>query len=502
MRTCAWLYSLSLVLVCLALVPDAQIRADDRSNQSIATAIPIVRIAVENPREINVGKPASFVIVVTNQGKTTATDVVVETIIPEHADLAKTTPEPVQFKDGVATFRVGDLAPGATRRVTLVAVPRLTDPISLQASTRFATFTQSTVLVREPKLKLTALVLPQVEIGSEVNWLIRATNTGDGRADDIVITPRLIEGLVQGSPLQQAVKIGGLNPGESQDVQFTVVPTRRGKLVAGFKASNPDGLEATEESSFQVLQADLSVVAAGPVVQPLAREGTYEIRVANPGDATAGSTLVVVNVPAGLEVTAAAENAYDEATRTLRWRITKVRPSDVVRLPFRAETTAAGDQTLRVVAQCKQTADATATHTTSVISRSNLIVTVVNDQELAALADPVGFKVTVINAGSKRVEDLRVRVAMPDGLKAIDSANYQVADGQITFPVQQLASGEKVTLAFGAIANRVGEHRVRVLVNGGALTRELSFEGSTYCYSKDGVPVSSSPATGAPDSID
>jgi len=78
---------------------------------------------------------------------------------------------------------------------------------------------------------------------------------------------------------------------------------------------------------------------------------------------------------------------------------------------------------------------------------------------------------------------------MPDGLKAVDSAGYNVNDGQIEFPVQKLASGEKVSLAFQAIGNRVGEHRVRVLVNGGALTRELSFEGSTYCYSNDEVPV-------------
>ena len=490
MRTCAWLYSSSFLLLIFASSAVAQTRADDDSNQTATTAIPIVRVTVENPREINLGKAATFIVVVTNQGTSAVHDVVVVTSIPAHAELANTIPKPIEIDGRIAKFRVGDLAPGTTRRVTLVTIPRTTDPIKMNATTTFDTSTHSTVLVRQPALKLTAQVSPQAEIGTEVDWVIRVTNTGDGRADDVVVTPNLVEGTVQGSALQQAVKIGALKPGETKEIQFTVVPTRRGKLAASFKGSNADGLEATEESAFQVLQAQLAVVAAGPMVQPLAREGTYEIRVTNPGDASTGSTMIVVKIPSGLQVTAAAENSYDEGTRTLRWRITQVRPSDVVKLPFRAETTAAGEQTLRVVAQCKQIEDATATHTTTVISRPNLIVTVVNDQELSAVADPIGFKITVINAGSKSAEDLQVRVAMPDGLKAIDSDSYQVTNEQIEFPMQKLASGEKVTLTFRAVGSRVGEHRVRVLVSGGALTGELAFEGSTYCYTNDEVPVS------------
>jgi uncharacterized repeat protein (TIGR01451 family) len=488
MRTCAWLYSLSLLLLLSPSVASAQNRADDAS-QSVATSIPVVRITVENPQEVNLGKAATFLVSVSNQGKSPANDVVVATTIPKHVELAETTPKPSEVDGSIVRFRIGTLAPGASRRLTLVTIPSTTEPIQLNATTTFDTATRSTVLVRQPLLELKARAPVQSEIGTEVDWLIRVTNTGDGRADNIVVTPRLVEGNVEGNPLQQAVRIGGLKPGETKELQFTVIPTRRGKLTATFRGSNADGLEAIEESTFQVLQAELAVATTGPAVQPLAREGRYEIRVTNPGDATTGSAMVVAKIPAGLEVTMADETAYDKATRTLRWRITKIRPTDVVRLPFRAETIQAGEQTLKVVVRSEQIKDATAAHTTRVISRSNLVVTVVNDQELAAIKDPVGFKVTVINAGSKLVDDLRVRVAMPDGLNAVNSVGYHVTDGQIVFPVQKLASGEKVTMAFRAIGDRVGEHRVRVLVNGGTLTRELSFEGSAYYYSNDEVPV-------------
>ncbi len=501
MRTTAWLLGLSLLVSLFTPAAQAQTRRVTDASPPAVAAFPIVRVTVENPREINIGKPASFTVSVSNAGKAMAHDVVVDTNVPTHAELSGTTPKPSEIQGSTVRFRIGDLAPGATRKLTLVAIPRTIAPIKLGATTTFSSATQSTLIVRQPMLKLLAQVAPRVEIGTEVDMVLRVVNTGDGRADDVVVTPQLVEGEVQGTPLRQPVKIGSLKPGESKEVQFSVIPTRRGKLATSFKGTNADGLEASAESTIQVLQAGLAVSAVGPVVQPIAREGNYEIQVTNPGDASTGSTLVVVKIPAGMEVTAAAEHSYDKSTRSLRWRITKLRPSDVVKLPFKAETTVAGDQTLKVVAQCERIDDATATHTTSVISRSNLIVTVVNDQELAAIEDQVSFKVSVVNAGSKPVDDLRVNVAMPSGLLAVPSADYQVEEGRISFPVHKLASGEKVTLGFRAVGKRVGEHFVQVQVGGGALSRQLTFDSSTYCYSNDEVPVSAKQPGSLPNSI-
>jgi hypothetical protein len=488
MRTSAWLYRCLVLLVIFASATQAQSRVADSDGPPVATAIPILRVTMQNPSEINLGKPAAFVVAVTNQGQSPANDVIILTEIPEHVELMKTTPAPIEVDERAVEFRLGDLAPGATKRVTLVAIPRTAEPIKLNAAVNFATSSR-TLLVRQPKLKLSAQVAPRVAIGTEVAWSVKVTNTGDGRAEKVLVTPSLNNGEVNGNPLAQPVQIGSLKPGETKEVQFTVVPTRRGEVSATFVCSNPDGLEVSEESTFRALQAELSVRAEGPKVQPLAREGNYQIVVTNPGDATTASTMVSVRVPEGLEITAAAENAYHARTRTLRWRLTKVRPSDVVRLPFRAETVTEGDQTLRIVAQSAQIPEATTTHTTTVISRPNLSVTVLNEEELSAIGDRISFKVTMVNAGSKPAEDLKIRVPMPAGLEAVDSENYQVTDGVITFPTQKLDSGEKVTLVFQVIGQQAGESRVRVLIDGPSLTRELSFEGSTFCYSRQEVSV-------------
>jgi hypothetical protein len=276
------------------------------------------------------------------------------------------------------------------------------------------------------------------------------------------------------------VRVGGLKPGESKEVQFSITPTRRGRVIASFQGSSPDGLDENVESSFQVLQAMLAVKAVGPEVQPVGRNALYEVHVTNPGDAMTGATLVSIKIPKGLEVTSATQNAYREETRTLRWRITRVRPTDVVKLQFYAETVQDGPQTLDILAQADGIDTATSQHTTTVISRPNPIVTVVNEQELAQVGAPVTFKVTIVNAGSKAADDLQVRVALSDEMQAVDSADYSVADNEIVFPVQKLKSGEKVTLGFQATGTRPGEHRARVLVSCQELQQHLAFESSVY----------------------
>jgi uncharacterized repeat protein (TIGR01451 family) len=478
----SWITSGSaLLLFSLAFALQAQAQRPD--GPAIATTAPVVRVTTENPREINVGKPATFVFSVANEGTTLASGVYVVLTIPKHVELAKSNITPTKVDEHIYKFQIGDLAAKTTQRLTLVAIPSTTAPIYLDSTVSFATSARAAVMVRRPELSLKAAVPPQAVIGTEVDWTVSVTNTGDGRADDVVVTPHLVAGEVEGKPLARSVKIGSLKPGETKEVQFTVVPSLRGELTAKFDGTNPDGLRAEQESTFRVLQPELSVATSGPGVQPISREGTYEVRVSNPGDAPTDKTMVTVKLPEGLDVTQAAENAYDRDARTLRWLITKVNPGATVSIKFRAEPTAEGQQTMDVIAKSERIAESVTSHITNVISRPNPVVTIMNDQEYAPVGAPTGFRVTVVNAGSKTADALRVRAALPEGLEAVESDKYEVKDGMIEFPALKLESGAKTMLTFQAVGLSVGEHRVRVMVDGVALSRELIFEGSAFCYS-------------------
>jgi hypothetical protein len=137
-----------------------------------------------------------------------------------------------------------------------------------------------------------------------------------------------------------------------------------------------------------------------------------------------------------------------------------------------------------VAARAKRVPDTTASVLTLVISRPNLIATVLNDAELAAVGESMNFQLVVVNAGSKAANDVTIRVAVPAALEATRMPGYQVQGTEILFPAQQIAAGEKIKLSFRAIGKTVGDHRVRVSVDSQILGSEIAVEGIAFCYSE------------------
>lgn len=483
----------ALLLALLASTAQAQRNAE---KLAVGRTNPLLTVTTQNPREINIGKPATFIFAVKNEGKTVAMGVLIETSIPEHAEVTKTEPKALKVDGLKHTFQLGTMAPGESRQLMLVMIPRKVSLIQLNYIVTFATPTETSLVVRQPILTTTARIESEVVIGSQAEWIVRVTNAGDGPAKDVILTPSLVDGQLAGQPLANAVQVGLLKAGESKDVKFNIQPIKSGKLAARFVCSNPDGLIAEDNSSSKVLQAKLVVTSKGPRIQPMGRNGEYEFLIANSGDTPTGRAFVTIAIPAGLEITSAADNAWDGETRSLRWRITSIDPADVVSVSFQAETNADGPQTLSatVKADYEFIETATATHTTKVISRPNLIVTVLNNQEFTTVGSPISFKIMIVNAGSKVADQLRVRVAMPAELKGFEQEGYTLADEIIEFPLQKLQSGEKVTLPFYALGSKEGEHRLRVLLDGSTLSHELSLESSAFCYS-DAQPEADTAAT-------
>ena len=79
-------------------------------------------------------------------------------------------------------------------------------------------------------------------------------------------------------------------------------------------------------------------------------------------------------------------------------------------------------------------------------------------------------------------EAMNVRIMMPEGLEPVASGKYHLSEGMIEFPVQRLSPGGKVVLGFQVVGQKIGEHKVRVKLDDIALSRELTFEGSAFCY--------------------
>lgn len=478
------LYSFYCLLASAMLVASvtSSAYADDSESSLTEVATPILRIAMQSPEEINLGKSATFLIHVANRGDATAAQTLVSTVLPEHLELVTADPEPIEVEGNIYKFQVGDVAPRSVKRITLVAIPRETTPVKLRTTVVFATSAQAMAIVRKPELDITVQAPANAVLGDEVDWVVRITNTGDGRADDVKLTPTLVDGEVEGRALRNTVQVGRLKAGETKEYQFSAVVSTRGEVTAKFEGSTPDGLTASQELTLNVLQAELSLEAIGAQVLPIGRDGLYEIRLKNTGDAPTSPVLVTAQIPEGIEITDAVENAYREDTRTLRWRVSSVEARGTIPIRFRAEGLEAGDSTIDIKAQSRGIDEVKLSHTTRVISRSNLVVTVVNDREVAEVGEPIAFRIVVVNAGSRSASDLDVRVSLPEALVAQDTSEYEVRGAEVVFPSRSLKSGEKATLVFQAQGRDIGEQRVKVRVGCSDLQSDLTFEGTAFLY--------------------
>lgn len=460
---------------------------DSRASMAprLGTSTPTLQVDTENPTAVNLGKPAVFAVRVKNTGTVPATGIVVATKIPEHVDLDESKPKATSIDGRTYHFLIGDLQPGQTQLVSLVLRPRSTAPIQLDTTTIFAASTRASAVVQRPLLEVSPRAPQVVEVGEAVNIAVCVSNVGDGTITDVVLTPSLTKGQVEGTGFSRPILVGTIPAGESREVRVSATAVARGLLLGKYDAANPDGVTATALSQTQVVQAELAVSATGPRVRPLAREAVYQIRVTNPGDAVARSTEVVAALPAGLTVTRVEDGGkQDEQTGTLSWNLAGLSPGKDAVLHFHAETSREGEQKLLVAARAKRVPDATASHLTLVISRPNLIATVLNDAELAAVGEPMNFQLVVVNAGSKTANDVTIRVAIPAALEATRMTGYQVDGADILFPAQRIAAGEKVRLTFRAVGKAVGDHRVRVSVDSQILGSEIAVEGIAFCYSE------------------
>ncbi len=484
MRICVLLSGIALMFLSLMSPSHGQDSRTPRASQ-LGTTTPTLQVETENPSAVNLGKPATFTIRVKNTGKVPATGIVIATKIPPHVDLDESKPKATSVDERVYHFLIGDLQPGQTQLVSLVLRPRSAAPIQLDTTTIFAASTRSSAVVQRPLLEVSPRAPKFVEVGDTVNVVLCVTNVGDGTITDVVLTPSLTAGKVEGTGFSKAVPVGTIPAGESREVRVSATAVARGMLLGKYDASNPDGVTATTLSQTQVVQAELTVSATGPRVRPLAREAVYQIRVTNPGDAVARSTEVVAALPAGLTVTQVENGGKKDAqSGTVSWNLEGVSPGKDAILRFHAETSREGEQKLLVAARAKRVPDAIASHSTLVISRPNLIATVLNDAELAAVGESMNFQLIVSNAGSKSADDVTIRVAIPSALEATQMPGYQVQGTEILFPAQRIASGEKIKLTFRAVGKTVGDHRVRVSVDSQILGSEIAVEGIAFCYSE------------------
>ncbi len=473
------------------VTPAAKARAVAVHAINAISAAPAVYVETVGPSEVNVGKAAGFTITVHNAGETNAQGIVVRTTLPTDAELLKANPTPKVVVDNQIQFDIGDLAAKSERKINLEIIPRRPGAIALGTTLSLAVTTQSSVVVRQPRLAITCAAPTETIFGEVVTIKLKVTNTGDGVAEDVAVRQvRELDRSEQSPKIAQLpAQIGVLAAGESQEIELNVPASVAGALRANIVAEAAGGLEATAVADVRVRRPMIEIKSEGPSFRYVNRTGDYMIHLTNPGDAAAKNVTVQAQIPAGLQVVAAERRAtFNRELGTLTWELLQVEPGSTVSLQYRIKGISEGEQRQQIMTIAEHGLNAQTTHVTRVGSVADITMTVSDTAGPIEVGGAVEYVIVVKNRGTKAAAQVRLTATMPEGLQVeqATTAEYKVNGGAIEFAsIDELKANEEKAYRINAVGRSAGEQRVRFVLTTDALSREIVAEESTLFYSGD-----------------
>ncbi len=280
--------------------------------QTVTTRIarPRLQVRATAPARAFLHDSITFRLEVTNTGPAPARDVVLTDELPAGLEFVKGEPYPKPEQP--LTWKLGDLAPGQTRRVEYQAISKQTGTFANKAEVKAAGGLHETaaakVVVGEAKLSILKTGPQRRLVNRPAPYWITVSNPGTMTATGVQVSDELPAGIellhasaggrVAGGQVRWL--LGPLPAGETRSLQLVVRAARPGRFGNMVRVTAEHDLSAramADETHFEA--------AAGPTVEidksadPLdvGQKGVYTIRLINPEPTAFLRPRIVVTVP-------------------------------------------------------------------------------------------------------------------------------------------------------------------------------------------------------------
>ncbi len=255
----------------------------------------------------------------------------------------------------------------------------------------------------------------------------------------MVLEERIPPGLQHPAGNELEYQVGNLKPGESRRLDLPLVANRPGPLTNVLVARGDGDLRAEDKRNLEVLAPLLDVAVEGSKKRYLERQAKYEFSVTNPGTAPARQIELVAQLPAGLKFLSA-NNAgyYEEATRTVRWRLEELPVNETGSVELLTMPVEAGQQAIKLRGTAQKGLVVEKEQPVLVDGSENIQYQVTSTVNPVAIGDETTYEVRVTNQGSKAAANVRLAVLLPPELQPLSAegptrhgldANRVVFDG-------------------------------------------------------------------------
>jgi uncharacterized repeat protein (TIGR01451 family) len=461
----------------------------------VTTAAPAIISDIRGPRQIAIGREASYRVRLQNQGGSAADGVVATVRIPSWAEVANTTAtngvvRQIAADDSASTlqWQIPRLGAQAAETLSIDLVPRVSRPLELGVTwSHEPVHTRTVVEVQEPKLRLEVTGPDEVLYNKSHVYRLTLSNPGTGVAENVRIN------LMPPGGGQEAVstfEVGDLKPGVSKTAEVELTAREAGKLSVQAVAVADGSLKSAAIKEIFCRKPELEVDWRGPESQFAGTTATYFFRVRNPGTAAADDVSVQVNLPAGAEFASASEgHAFDNASRKITWRVGSLGPGDDCYMELRCKVNTAGENKLSIHAATSAGDLTDSKHgVTNVVALADLKLDVSDPAGPVAVGREAVYEIRVTNRGASAAEEVNVVGLFSAGLEPEtgEGAPYTVSDGRVAFrTINKLPAGQDIVLQIRAKATEPGTHVFRAEVLCRDLEIKLAAEETTRFYQDD-----------------
>ena len=322
------------------------------------------------PATAYIGQPLVYQIVVRNIGNGEAQQVKVEDIIPDGVAMQGSIPQ-AEMVGNKLTWRLGSLASGEERKVSVKVVPNTEGAVGSAATVNFVADTSgfggdipaesynspppvggtSPRGIRQAStqpvdnearsgsgLSIEILGPKQVNAGQSFDLRFRVTNRSNQAARNLIIHKVLPEGLQHPRGQDLEYSLGTLNPGQVREIPMNITAVQPGRAVSRIDVMTST-YQVIETKEFSIDVGGVGSPAMGAVFpvtlermgnsRPTVNRATaYANRVTNRGAQPVSRLQVTESIPKGLEFVSVGDaGQYDEQNRKVVWTIERLEPN-------------------------------------------------------------------------------------------------------------------------------------------------------------------------------
>jgi uncharacterized repeat protein (TIGR01451 family) len=442
------------------------------------------------PEEIQVGKPATFRVVVHNTGAVAAGGVEVHDQIPKGTRVISTQPRASRGVHGELVWTLGTIKPGEEAVAEVQLMPLCEGEIGSVATVVFHAEASARSLATKPQLVLESSAPERVLAGAEVTLTITVSNPGSGVATGVVLEEHIPAGLQHPAGNNLEYEVGELRPGASRKLELTLLASRPGPVTNILTARSDGNLAAENRRNLEITAPQLDVALEGPKKRYLEREATYQLLVSNSGTAAAEQVELVACLPTGLKFISANNGGhYEEASRAVHWRLEELPANETGTVELVTMPVEAGQQAIKLLGTAQRGVKVEKEQPVLIDGLAAIVFQAIDTVDPVEVGGETTYEIHVVNQGSKAATNMRVAVLLPPELKPVAAegpARHVMEGNRVVFDgLARLAPKADITYRVRAQGLKPGDLRTRIQLMTDELQSPVTKEESTRVYADE-----------------